>query len=78
MAFSIGVNAQEVKPKDKKVEKTEKTTSQKKVGAKSSKANKVENDKPACLTDDKSKTYSTEPKSCKADGSCCGGGKKPS
>jgi hypothetical protein len=78
LAFSVGANAQEVTPNNKKVEKTEKTTSQKKVSDKSSKSGKAKNNTSSCATDDKSKTLSNEPKSCKADGSCCGGGKKSS
>ena len=74
----MGMNAQEVNLKDKKAKKTEKSAFHKKVSDKSSKSNKVENDKPSCSTDDKSKKSSSEPKSCKADGSCCGGSKKSS
>lgn len=75
VAFTINVNAQEVKPKKTKTEAccTKGATAEEKAKCKG-KAD-CKDKKASCATDEQSKSLSNEKKSCKVDGSCCGGKK---
>lgn len=75
IAFSINANAQDTKKGPQAETKKEVCCAEHKNASKEDIA-KCKAKTASCSTDEKAKS-ATGAKSCKADGSCCGGGKTP-